>query len=271
MQKLTKIKLVNWQSFYDNTIPVSGNVLVTGENGAGKSSLLDALYFVLAGGSSKFNLAATDETSRSVETYMRGTIGAEGRECLRPNPDLISHVALEFEDPNGQPLVLGCALEIRDASPKADQSFYLIRGGHIDDELYFVLDGEKRKAVNAKLLQEKANALFGERSFLSVKGTRSEIKSQISRALGLSSNKYYELLPKAIAFKPIREVNDFVFDFLLPEHNVDIASIRASIHSYVEIRKDVEIDEKKKAQLESIVSMNTDYEEKPCKSPFSKP
>ncbi len=262
MQKLTKIKLVNWQSFYDNTIPVSGNVLVTGENGAGKSSLLDALYFVLAGGSSKFNLAATDETSRSVETYMRGTIGAEGRECLRPNPDLISHVALEFEDPNGQSLILGCALEIRDASPKADQSFYLIRGGHIDDELYFVLDGEKRKAVNAKLLQEKANALFGERSFLAIKGTRSEIKSQISRALGLSSNKYYELLPKAIAFKPIREVNDFVFDFLLPEHNVDIASIRASIHSYMEIRKDVEIDEKKKSQLESIVSMNADYEEK---------
>ncbi len=262
MQKLIKIKLVNWQSFYDNTIDVTGNILVTGENGAGKSSLLDALYFVLAGGSSKFNLAATDETSRSVETYMRGTIGAEGRECLRPNPDLISHVALEFADPNGQSLVLGCALEIRDASPKADQSFYLIRGGHIDDELYFVFDGEKRKAVNAKMLQDKANVLFGERSFVAVKGTKTEIKSQISRALGLASNKYYELLPKAIAFKPIREVNDFVFDFLLPEHNVDIASIRASIHSYMEIRKDVEIDEKKKAQLESIVSMNEDYDGK---------
>ena len=93
MQKLIKIKLINWQSFIDNTIPVSGNILVTGENGAGKSSMLDALYFVLAGGSSKFNLAATDETSRSVETYMRGTIGAEGRECLRTSPNLISHVA----------------------------------------------------------------------------------------------------------------------------------------------------------------------------------
>ena len=262
MQKLTKIKLINWQSFYDNTIPVKGNILVTGENGAGKSSMLDALYFVLAGGSSKFNLAATDETSRSVETYMRGTIGAEGRECLRPNPDLISHVALEFSDASGASLILGCALEIRDASPKADQSFYLIRGAHIDDDLYFSLDGDKRKAVNAKMLQEKANALFGERAFSPIKGTKTEIKSQIARALGLASNKYYELLPKAIAFKPIREVNDFVFDFLLPEHNVDIASIRASIHSYMEIRRDVEIDEKKKDQLEAIVSMNADFDEK---------
>lgn len=262
MQKLTKIKLVNWQSFYDNTIPVKGNILVTGENGAGKSSMLDALYFVLAGGSSKFNLAATDETSRSVETYMRGTIGAEGRECLRPNADLISHVALEFSLPNGSTLVLGCALEIRDASPKADQSFYLIKGGRIEEELYFTLDGEKRKAVNAKILQEKATLLFGERSFVSIKGTKSEIKSQIARALGLSSGKYYELLPKAIAFKPIREVNDFVFDFLLPEHNVDIASIRASISAYMEIRKDVEIDERKKTELEQIVTMNADYDEK---------
>ena len=262
MQKLIKIKLINWQSFYDNTIPVSGNILVTGENGAGKSSMLDALYFVLAGGSSKFNLAATDETSRSVETYMRGTIGAEGRECLRPGPNLISHVALEFVNTNGESLVLGCALEIRDAAPKADQSFYLIRQGHIQDDLFFTLDGEKKKALNAKLLQERANALFGDRSFAPVKGTKTEIKSQIARALGLASSKYYELLPKAIAFKPIREVNDFVFDFLLPEHNVDIASIRASIHSYMEIRKDVEIDEKKKEQLESIVSMNADYEDK---------
>lgn len=262
MQKLIKIKLINWQSFYDNTVSVSGNILVTGENGAGKSSMLDALYFVLAGGSSKFNLAATDETSRSVETYMRGTIGAEGRECLRPGPNLISHVALEFANPNGESLVLGCALEIRDAAPKADQSFYLIRQGHIQDDLFFTLDGDKKKALNAKLLQERANALFGERSFVPVKGTKTEIKSQIARALGLASSKYYELLPKAIAFKPIREVNDFVFDFLLPEHNVDIASIRASIHSYMEIRKDVEIDEKKKEQLESIVSMNSDYEDK---------
>lgn len=262
MQKLNTIKLINWQSFYDNTIPVSGNILVTGENGAGKSSMLDALYFVLAGGSSKFNLAATDEASRSVETYMRGTIGVEGRECLRPGPNLISHVALEFADASGNSLILGCALEIRDAAPKADQSFYLIRGGHINDELYFVLDGDKKKAVNAKLLQERSSLLFGERSFIPVKGTKTEIKTQIARALGLASNKYYELLPKAIAFKPIREVNDFVFDFLLPEHNVDIASIRASIHSYMEIRKDVEIDEKKKEQLESIVNMNSDYEEK---------
>ena len=262
MQKLIKIKLINWQSFIDNTIPVSGNILVTGENGAGKSSMLDALYFVLAGGSSKFNLAATDETSRSVETYMRGTIGAEGRECLRPSPNLISHVALEFLDANGSSLVLGCALEIRDGAPKADQAFYLIRNGHIQDELYFDIDGEKKKVVNAKMLQDKSNAVFGERSFAAIKGTKTEIKSQIARALGLVSSKYYELLPKAIAFKPIREVNDFVFDFLLPEHNVDIASIRASIHSYMEIRKDVEIDEKKKEQLESIVAMNSDYEEK---------
>ena len=48
--KLVKIKLVNWHIFTNHTINLSGNVLITGENASGKSTLLDAIYYVLSAG-----------------------------------------------------------------------------------------------------------------------------------------------------------------------------------------------------------------------------
>ena len=90
MKRLTKIKLVNWHLFSNQTIQIKDNTLISGENGSGKSTLLDALQYLLVGGKSgvKFNIAATDEARRSLEGYVRGRIGAENKEFLR-NGDVI--------------------------------------------------------------------------------------------------------------------------------------------------------------------------------------
>src|SRR5690554_4403109 len=85
LKKLTKIKLVNWHLFTDQTIKIDGNTLISGENGSGKSTLLDALQYLLVGGKSgaKFNIAATDDARRTLEGYVRGRIGAENKEFIR--------------------------------------------------------------------------------------------------------------------------------------------------------------------------------------------
>ncbi|MFA6800904.1 MAG: ATP-binding protein, partial [Acholeplasmataceae bacterium] len=85
MKKLTKIKLVNWHLFANQTIAINDNALLSGENGSGKSTLLDAIQYLLVGGRSgaKFNVAATDDARRTLEGYIRGRIGAENKEYLR--------------------------------------------------------------------------------------------------------------------------------------------------------------------------------------------
>lgn len=99
MKTLTKIKLINWHGFYDETININGSTLFAGENGCGKSSLIDAMYFLLSGGDeSKFNSAADEKTTRSITTYMRGRTGTEGMENLRDSGNIITHIALEFYD-----------------------------------------------------------------------------------------------------------------------------------------------------------------------------
>ena len=135
---LTKIKLINWHGFFDETIPVSDSILLTGENGSGKSTLVDALYFLLSGGeTNRFNVAANDSTNRTLESYMRGKTGVEGKSYLRAETPLISHLALEFLDrATNEYFVLGVCLEIQEGREgKVLRSFYKI-DGELKEEYY---------------------------------------------------------------------------------------------------------------------------------------
>ena len=68
------MKIINWHLFSNETIEIKNNVVITGENGTGKSTLLDALQYVLTAGKAKFNSAANDSGKRNIEGYMRGKL-----------------------------------------------------------------------------------------------------------------------------------------------------------------------------------------------------
>ena len=52
MKTLTKVKLINWHTFSNEEFEIYKNALITGENGTGKTNLLDAIsyfYYNLTG------------------------------------------------------------------------------------------------------------------------------------------------------------------------------------------------------------------------------
>ena len=49
MKLLTKVKIINWHYFWDETIEVKPLVFLTGANASGKSTHIDALQIVLLG------------------------------------------------------------------------------------------------------------------------------------------------------------------------------------------------------------------------------
>lgn len=133
--KLRRIKLINWHLFRNQTIEISGNSLISGENGAGKSTFLDAIQYVLTIGKAKFNTAANNKAKRDLEGYLRCKLGVENKTYLR-NGDVTSHVALEFYDEkNNQVVIIGVVVEINKQS-RIYEHFYYLKDCEINDDLF---------------------------------------------------------------------------------------------------------------------------------------
>ena len=232
--KLTKIKLINWHIFSNNTIELDGNTLITGENASGKSTLMDAIYFVLSAGDDKhFNKAANEQGKRDLESYLRGKLGSENQMYLRSGTDVIGYVILEFTDnKNRNHMVLGAELEIASSVMKKP-NFFVINNYSINDADFI----KNKQIVDYRSLK------------LALKSTKHPVddlpdsKKDKKRAIGRdifkleNYSRFFDLLENAISFKPIPEVSSFVNGFLLDEDNIDLDSLRDEIRSYQNIHK----------------------------------
>ena len=96
------MRLVNWHYYDDQTIDFGNITLLAGDNGSGKSTVIDAIQYALVADirKVKFNSAAASSRSstRSLESYCRCKLGMEGAEYRRE--DTITHVILEFSAPD---------------------------------------------------------------------------------------------------------------------------------------------------------------------------
>ncbi|MBN2300469.1 MAG: hypothetical protein JXC31_04685 [Acholeplasmataceae bacterium] len=245
MKKLTKIKLVNWHLFSNQTIEIKDNTLISGENGSGKSTLLDAMQFLFVGGrsGSKFNIAATDDAKRSLEGYIRGRIGAENKEFLR-NGDVITHLALEFFDEQSKKFsTIGCILDLPKSSALKER-FYLLDNVSIHDSLFL----EKKYPRDYKSMKSYLKSLDIE---LSPFDSQKKYRDALARFFGMDATKYAKILPKALAFRSI-DLQAFVFEFLLDDDPIDIQSLKNNVAQLKKVELQIKRDKEKLEKLDLI-------------------
>lgn len=258
MKTFKKLRLINWHSFYNETIEAKTVNVITGENGTGKSTILDAIYYVLSGGDSKFNRAAnTLGTGRTVENYLKARIGGEKKEFLREEKDIIGHIALEFfDETNFRPYVIGVVLQLNEG--KLDNPmFYEIKGSALFDELF--IDNNQTNSFDELNKVAKANNL-DIRPLGSKRDSLKRKKMYVADSLGIDE-KYQLLLLKAMSFEPLQEISRFATDFFLEEEKIDLDSIKVALDSYHEISTMVKNEKEKADLLEGIYLLAPKYEE----------
>lgn len=238
--------------FENQTIQIKDNVLMSGDNKSGKSTILDAIQYILTAGKTKFNMAANERSTRTLEGYVRGKLGIEGKKFLRDD-FVVAHVALEFQTSgtNTKHLVLGAVIEVaRQQSPKIH--FYKINSA-LQEEWF--IENQKIRDITAFRYYLKSQNIQ-----IDIPTKATQRNTMFATALGVKS-KYMDLVPKALAFKPVEDLNNFIFQFLLDDEPVDIDALRDSIRSYRSINQKLTEEEINLAELTKIREIYFEIEE----------
>ena len=250
MKTLTKVKLINWHTFSNTEFEIYKNALITGENGTGKSTILDAIQYVLTVGKCKFNKAASDIGNRTLESYIRCKTGIEGHEYVR-NGDVTTYIVLEFFDEKTKAYqIIGTVIDLPSGG-RLNREFFQILDCQINDVVFI----EERKVLTKK---EFKNTLNNNKQQGSFKDTIKEGERLFGNALGVKP-KYFDLVTRALAFKAIDNVYQFIVDFLLKEDFVDIQNLRDSIKHYKVLEEKLKISKKECDALEEVVQFYSQY------------
>ncbi|MCM1180554.1 MAG: AAA family ATPase [Clostridium sp.] len=254
----TKLLLVNWSRFSHVSILLEGSTLFTGVNGSGKSTILDAMTYMLTG-NTQFNKAALDR-DRNVISYVRGDTKSEGKSRFIREGEVISYIAMEFWSPlDEQYLVVGVCIEYINEGSNS-KKWFVLRDTKIDDCIFYKEEGDKVIVFPHNELMIKGKKIPASDFMNRDKGT-----DQLLRALGLRCGvgKYKAKLVKMMAFNPENNIDRFIQECVLDEHPIHaMDEIREHRQHYNDAKAVYEELANGKQQLDVVQQRIRDYEEK---------
>ena len=149
MKKLKNILLINWLYFSKELIEVGDVNFLTGKNGAGKSTVIDALQIVLLGETNarNFNQAANEKSQRTLDSYLRADMD-ENNPYSRRGKDFSTYIVCEFQDDaEGSSFVTGVMFDCRSDGSRRD--FFFIYTGVIPRNCY-IQQGEAMEITDLR-------------------------------------------------------------------------------------------------------------------------
>src|SRR5690606_15026819 len=63
----------------------------------------------------------------------------------------------------------------------------------------------------------------------------SEAKARFGQRLGNLEPRFFDMIPKSLAFKPMDNVKDFINKFILPEKTIEVETLRNNIAALKEL------------------------------------
>ena len=237
MIALRRVRLVGWHFFDDASIPIGEATLFAGDNGSGKSTVVDAIQYALAANLNRirFNAAASDKKAgRTLEGYVRGKTGLESGEYLRD--DAVAHVMLQF-DVNGASFCAGICVEAFKDEVQVREFPWIADDADIDG--LAVRDAENRPFAG-RVFRDLLKA-SGASSFES----KREYNAELTHRLGVfrrnaEFNPYLDALVRSVSFSPLSSVDRFVCDYILEDRPVDVSAMKSNLESYKEAEREAE-------------------------------
>jgi uncharacterized protein YPO0396 len=229
MKQLTRIRLINWHLFENATIDCQGTTYFIGINGAGKSTILDAVQFALVGGQRdvKFNQAALSGGKRTLASYVRGELGTEGQRFLRG--DATGVAALEFKNPDGTFFTHGAVIDAYEDGRSPDVTYFIVHNAALNDSWFFKSPGQlfDTRAFKRHLENFALPATASARVFTRLEDYRVHLLNR----LGQLKDSFPSKIVKGLAFSPLTDIRSFVHNYLLEENLLDVKILQAQLET----------------------------------------
>ena len=252
MKKLRKMKVINWHYFDEDEISFGSATMLSGHSGAGKSTLLDALQYIFIGSQTqaRFNAAATQEARRTLLHYLRGKIKAEGVQYLRAD-EFTSYIALEFyDDIKKVSFIVGYVVDVfRDDSLR--EEFFLLDQRTLSDV-------EFRREDGTLYTQEAFHRRFAHSGSVFETGKK-QWQRRLMNRLGQLSARFLPAFSRALAFRPIDQVRDFIYEYILLPRDLKLDVLREVFYSYQRFERDLQGMRAQKRQLEILQEQYDSY------------
>jgi len=259
------IRLINFHNFTNETIHLeeNGHLFLLGDNGCGKTTILDAIHYVLtAGMAMEWNSAARMGGSKRDGRRVQGIV-------LRYNLDTgilnkngaISYVALELVGRHGKPLTIGIGISAT-AMDERIRFWGIIRECPLTD-LPFLVEEEGQLRPSSQ--QEFKQGLDNSRGFFT---NQSEYRKEIGERLFGGAESYKDICRFLAMGKSYREISAGAEDYhdlfkrLLPEPGTTIfEQIIDGLRSIDESQTILDDLERKLAWLSSLNDLKIEVAE----------
>lgn len=254
--KLSRLTLIGWYLFEAEDIDLKFQAtLFKGLNGSGKSSILDAIQTIMAGGDEnkiRLNGASTDsrfKSGRSLRDYCLGAID-EGNARKASN----SYLALTFERPDGSEYAMGVSMYATELSGQkfSKRTFFFPNCG-VSKKDFFIGEDEvatweqfKRSnmAINRNVVYPSSSREFRDLYCQSMSP---------SNRFRMSSDMVFSSISKGLALKQETDFTSFCRTQILPEEKIDVDRIEGTFVDFKKIKQQIELAEQKKDYLDGII------------------
>lgn len=265
MKRLTKLRLINWHYFSNTTVDLKDITFLTGPNGTGKSTIIDAMQILILGTtrSDNFNKAANEKgrSGRNLLSYLRGQTGVadDGKVInLRPG-NFTSYIAMEItDDQEDRVFTIGIVFDV-DSADAIDKHFFYIDGPFPENDFSTGTDPNGKKA--RPLMYRELSAYLRDNysgNHFRVFSSDTDYQNFIREAFGNLPEKYFSLFKKAVSFAPISDISSFITEYICDvDKKVDIGPMQKNIEQY----KILEIEARNlKVKAESLAKIKETYE-----------
>lgn len=266
MKNLVKLRLINWHYFSNTTTDIKNITFLTGPNGTGKSTIIDAMQILILGSTrpDNFNKAANEKgrSGRSLLSYLRGQTGVSDSGAvinLRPG-NFTSYIAMEiFDDQEERTFTMGVVFDVDSADNVDKHYFYL--DSPFPENGFSNSDAEKNAKKVRPLMYRELSSWVRQNykaNHFRFFDTDTDYQNFSKEAFGNLPDKYFSLFKKAVSFAPISDISSFITEYICDvDKTVDIEPMKKNIEQY----KILELEAKNlKSKVERLEKIKETYE-----------